>query len=127
MKIQFAAKSALFVSLCLLAGGVAAAADAQKAPDPALVKAVADPARTPKFVARDPARHPAEELTFFGLTPKLTVVEVWPGGGYWTEILGPYLKSSGHLFAAVRVRGESADEDNGTEAGRTKMDALKVH
>ena len=65
MKIQFAAKSALFVSLCLLAGGVAAAADAQKASDPALVKAVADPARTPKFVARDPSRHPAEELTFF--------------------------------------------------------------
>jgi predicted methyltransferase len=127
MKIQLAAKSALFVSLCMLAGGVAAAADAQKTPDPALVKAIADPARTPKFVARDPARHPAEELTFFGLTPKMTVVEVWPGGGYWTEILGPYLKTSGHLIAAVPVRGESAEEDKGTQAWRTKMEAQKDH
>lgn len=127
MKIQFAAKSALFVSLCLLAGGFAAAADAQKSPDPALAKAVADPARTPKNVARDPARHPAEELTFFGLTPKMTVVEVWPGGGYWTEILGPYLKTSGHLIAAVPVRGESAEEDKGTENWRKKMEAQKDH
>jgi len=127
MKIQFAAKSALLVSLCLLAGGVAAAADAQKAPDPALVKAVKDPARTPKNVARDAARHPVEELTFFGLTPKMTVVEVWPGGGYWTEILGPYLKTSGHLIAAVPVRGESAEEDKGTIAWRTRMEAQKDH
>jgi len=127
MKIPFAAKSALFVSLCLLAGGVAAAADAQKAPDPALVKAIADPARTPKNVARDSARHPAEMLTFFGLTPKMTVVEVWPGGGYWTEILGPYLKTSGHLIAAVPVRGESAEEDKGTAAWRKKMEAQQDH
>src|ERR1700759_1904422 len=125
MKIQFAAKSALFVSLCLLTGAVAAAADAQKAPDPALVKAVADPARTPKFVARDPARHPAEELTFFGLTPKMTVIEVWPGGGYWTEILGPYLKTSGHYIAAVPPKGENEEEDKGTAAWCTRMEAQK--
>lgn len=127
MKSQLAAKTALFASLCLLAGGLVAAAEVQKAPDPALVKAVADPARTAKFVARDPARHPVEELTFFGLTPKMTVVEVWPGGGYWTEILGPYLKTSGHLIAAVPVRGQSAEDDTGTEAWRKKMQAQQDH
>lgn len=127
MKIQLVAKSALLVSLYLLAGGIAAAADAQKAPDPALVKAIADPARTPKFASRDPSRHPAEELTFFGLTPKMTVVEVWPGGGYWTEILGPYLKTSGHYIAAVTVSGESEEEDKGTAAWRTRMEAQKEH
>jgi len=127
MKIQLTAKSALFVSLCLLAGGVAAAADAQKAPDPAIAKAVADPARTPKYVARDPSRHPAEELTFFGLTPKMTVVEVWPGGGYWTEILGPYLKTSGHLIAAVPVTGESTEEDQGTAKWKARMESQKEH
>src|SRR5579872_7370795 len=95
--------------------------------DPALVKSVKDSARTPELVARDPARHPAEELTFFGLTPKMTVVEVWPGGGYWTEILGPYLKTSGHLIAAVPVRGESSEEDKGTIAWRTRMEAQKDH
>jgi len=124
MNIQFAAKSALLVSLCLFAS---VTTTAMGATDPALTKAVADPARTPKFVARDPARHPAEELTFFGLNPKMTVVEVWPGGGYWTEILGPYLKTSGHLIAAVPVRGESAEEDKGTQAWRTKMEAAQDH
>jgi len=93
MKNRLVAKSTLLASLCLLASGVAMATDsksamsaAAKAPDPALVKAVADPARTAKYVARDRFRHPAEELAFFGLEPKMTVVEVWPGSGYWTEI-----------------------------------------
>jgi predicted methyltransferase len=136
MKHRVVANSTLFVSLCILASGLASAADthsiakmatAAKAPDPALVKAVADPARTPKYVARDPFRHPAEELAFFGLEPNMTVVEVWPGGGYWTEILGPYLKSSGHYYAAVTVTGESAEEDKGTAAWRTRMEAQKDH
>jgi len=131
MKIQFAAKSALFVSLCLLAGGVAAAADAQKAPDPALVKAVADPARTPKFVARDPARHPAEELTFFGLTPKMTVVEVWPGGGYWTRLFSPIVGPKGKVYAYVPAEIADFKTDPvavakavAAEPGRTNVEAI---
>jgi predicted methyltransferase len=134
MKHRVVAKSTLLVSLCMLASTLAAAADsksmtagAAKAPDPALLKAVADPARTPKYVARDPFRHPAEELTFFGLEPNMTVVEVWPGGGYWTEIMGPYLKTSGHYYAAVTVTGESQEEDKGTAAWRTRMEAKKDH
>jgi hypothetical protein len=43
--------------------------------------AVGNPARSAKFVVRDKARHPFEELTFFGVTPQSTVVEIWPGGG----------------------------------------------
>ena len=77
MKHRIVANSTLFVSLCILASGLASAdtkSTAAKAPDPALVKAVADPARTPKYVARDPFRHPAEELTYFGLKPNMTVV-----------------------------------------------------
>jgi len=50
-------------ALVLSASMVAAA----PTPDPALLKVIADPARTPAFVARDSARHPAEELSFFGL------------------------------------------------------------
>ena len=41
-----------------------------------------------------------EELTFFGITPQMTVVELWPGGGYWTEILGPYLAKGGTYYVA---------------------------
>jgi predicted methyltransferase len=130
MNHRLAAKSTLLVSLCALASALAAAAiesTAAKAPDPVLVKAVADPSRTPKLVARDPFRHPAEELAFFGLEPTMTVVEIWPGGGYWTEILGPYLKSSGHYYAAVTVPGESVEEDRSTAAWRTRMEARKDH
>jgi predicted methyltransferase len=135
MKHHTAAQTILLVSLCATLSGLAAAADTKQAavaataqmqaPDQGLAKAVADPARTPKFVARDRFRHPGEELAFFGVKPNMTVVEVWPGGGYWTEILGPYLKSSGHYYAAVTVRGESKEEDTTTAAWRTRIEQQK--
>ncbi|MCG8671762.1 MAG: methyltransferase [Pseudomonadales bacterium] len=50
--------------------------------------------------ARDVYRNPRETLEFFGLKPTMTVVEIWPGGGWYTEILGPYLKDQGKLYAA---------------------------
>jgi predicted methyltransferase len=134
MKPQLVAKSTLLVSFCLLASSLAVAADApagsmmsarKPTPDAALQKAVADPGRTAKYVARDPFRHPAEELAFFGIKPNMTVVEVWPGGGYWTEILGPYLKGSGHLYAAVPVKGESKEEDATTTKWRTRIEGDK--
>lgn len=55
--------------------------------------------RTPAFVERDVYRHPGETLAFFGLEPTMTVVEIWPGGGWYTEILAPYLLG-GKLYAA---------------------------
>ena len=78
---------------------------AAAAPDAALQAAVANPARSPNFVARDKARHPAAELAFFGIKPNMTVVELWPGGGYWTEILGPYLAKQGTYYAALDPNG----------------------
>ncbi|UUZ56626.1 hypothetical protein LP419_16940 [Massilia sp. H-1] len=52
-------------------------------------------------MARDAARHPYETLTFFGIKPGMTVVELSPGGGWYTEILAPYLSKSGKLIAAA--------------------------
>jgi predicted methyltransferase len=49
-------------------------------------------------VARDKYRHPKETLAFFGVAPDMTVLEVIPGGGWFTEILAPYLRDSGKLF-----------------------------
>lgn len=69
--------------------------------DPTLVAAIASTTRSPDAVARDAVRHPAEELTFLGLASNQTVVELWPGGGYWTDILGPYLAPHGHYYVAV--------------------------
>ena len=116
--------SALFAGLGLalaLIGTTTPAADAPA--DPALANAVADPARNPKHVARDRARHPVEELHFFGLQPTMNVVEVWPGGGYWTEILAPYLKGHGTYTAAVTVDGEDKEEDGVTTRWRALVAA----
>jgi predicted methyltransferase len=80
------------------------------ATDPALAAAVESPARTPKFAARDTARHPVAELTFFGLRPDATVVEIWPGGGYWSEILAPYLQPHGTYYVALPLPAGGEDE-----------------
>lgn len=56
--------------------------------------------RSEKNAARDEFRNPAETLTFFGIRPNMTVVEIWPGGGWYTEILAPYLKEQGKYIAA---------------------------
>ena len=90
--------------------------------DPALAAAIASPARTPAFIARDAARHPAEELTFMGLKPSMTVVELWPGGGYWTEILGAYLAPQGHYYLAIESSGD-AEEDASTAKLRARIAA----
>lgn len=50
--------------------------------------------------SRDGARHPYETLRFFGLAPAQTVVEIAPGAGWYTEILAPYLRDAGRLYAA---------------------------
>lgn len=69
--------------------------------DPALVALVNGPQRSPANVKRDAFRHPIEVLSFFGVTPDTTVVEILPGGvAYWTEILAPYLKDHGRYIAA---------------------------
>lgn len=57
--------------------------------------------RDPKNSARDVYRHPKETLAFFGVTPSQTVVEITPGGGWYSEVLAPYLKASGRYVAAV--------------------------
>ena len=69
--------------------------------DPALAAAVAGSHRTPAFAARDTWRHPIETLTFFGIQPQMTVVEISPGGGWYTEILAPYLRDKGQLTLAA--------------------------
>src|ERR1700691_5392420 len=108
-----------FAAAILALGACAAAA---AAPDPALKAAVADPGRSANFVARDPVRHPVEELTFFGIKPSMTVVELWPGGGYWTEILGAYLTPSGQYYVALQAPGD-ADDDAATAKWRTRVAA----
>ncbi len=67
----------------------------------ALTAAIAAPERSAANRARDQYRHPAETLAFFGVKPGDNVVEIWPGGGWYTEILAPYLAARGTLTLAL--------------------------
>ena len=61
--------------------------------------------------ARDQYRHPAETLAFFGIKDGMTVMEIWPGGGWYTEILAPAMRNHGKLIIATwdpQVEGQSA-------------------
>ncbi|MGE8287953.1 MAG: class I SAM-dependent methyltransferase [Stenotrophomonas sp.] len=78
-----------------------AAASAQVQVPASLQAAVDASTRTPANVARDVYRHPAQTLAFFGLQPGQTVVEITPGGGWYSEILAPYLRDGGKYVAAV--------------------------
>jgi len=87
--------------------GASAAAGPFVASDKAaLVAAVAAPSRTPANVARDRYRHPFETLSFFGVRPSDTVVEIWPGGGWYTEILAPYVASGGGKLLLATLDGQ---------------------
>src|SRR5450830_1329474 len=80
----------------MLATGIAGAAHA----DDALKSAIAGEHRAAANKARDTYRHPYETLTFFGIKPTMKVIELSPGGGWYTEILAPYLRDNGKLIAA---------------------------
>lgn len=76
-------------------------ATSQPAADAALDQAIAGNWRTPANVVRDKYRHPRETLGFFQLKPNQTVIEITPGGGWYSEILAPYLRGNGNYIAAV--------------------------
>jgi predicted methyltransferase len=65
-----------------------------------LERAIAGKQRSAEHKARDKYRHPLQTLEFFDVKDSMTVVEVWPGEGWYTEILAPYLKDKGKLYAA---------------------------
>ena len=98
--------------LALMAAAMLLVAPPAVAGEMTLQDAVHAPTRTVANVARDPARHPLEELAFFGVTPRSKVIEVWPGGGYWTEILAPYLHDQGEYHMAVDVPDGEQEGNN---------------
>jgi predicted methyltransferase len=93
---------------------------AQATVPPALQAAVAGAWRDPANVARDGWRHPAQTLTYFGVQPEHTVIEVTPGSGWYSEILAPYLRKHGHYVAALvdpQVLPEGRGRDYQQRAG----------
>jgi len=105
------------------AGLLLAVAPAAQAADAALQAAVAGDQRSEAHKARDAARHPVETLTFWGLKPKLTVIELQPGSGYWTEILAPYAKATGGTYVATAA---DLDNPNLPEAAKKNREAFEA-
>ncbi len=85
----------------------------------ALELAVSGEHRSAKNKARDQYRHPVETLSFFGFTSAMTVVEITPGGGWYTEILAPALKGKGKLYGA---HYPDTGEDNYYSNSRKKLE-----
>ena len=95
----------LIVAVCAACASAGLSAEAEKETAGAgLEDLIQGDHRTPSYAARDKYRHPLETLEFFGLRPDMHVVEIWPGGGWYTEILAPYLKPAGKYYAAHRNR-----------------------
>lgn len=100
---------AAFAALALLSCSAQdKGSDPQEAREPLDAGALLDAAlagqtRTDADRARDQWRHPKETLQFFGVEPSMTVVEIWPGGGWYARILAPYLKSGGGRYVAAQV------------------------
>lgn len=75
--------------------------------------------RSPDHKARDVYRHPKATLQFFGIRPDQTVVEITPGGGWYSEVLAPLLHDNGHYIAAIAKpsgEGEASRDKSGLKA-----------
>src|SRR5215217_5552346 len=108
-----AAGAALALAGCASTGAGASAETSRTA----LQTAIAAPTRTPANLARDRYRHPLETLSFFGVRPSDTVVEIWPGGGWYSEILAPYVAGGGGTYYAASLGA------NGNAGVRRLMEA----
>jgi len=96
----------------------AQATDAAPADDAALRDSNTDPMdailagawRDPANAARDQYRHPRETLAFFGVGPSQTVIEISPGGGWYTEILAPLAQGKGRYIGVLNDPATATSE-----------------
>jgi predicted methyltransferase len=92
-----------------------AAKPAAKAEPMTLQAAVQGAWRSPADKARDVWRHPVESLEFWGLKPGQTVVEFWPGAGWYTDVLAPYLAATGGKLYAASLQTDLPDDPAASE------------
>lgn len=88
--------------------------------------ALAGAHRSQKNRDRDRYRHPRETLEFMGVQPNMTVIELWPGGGWYTEVLAPYVHDAGRLVAVVPER-RAADFRTFLATQPRIFDRVEVH
>lgn len=130
-------RTAPLVLALMLAAGSAAAQDGSLPPGPALpppamdapsANAALDTAlagdwRSAANRARDQYRHPRETLGFFGVRADQTVIEIWPGGGWYAEVLAPMLRANGQYIGAMPAPAGSEASQAGTKRNNDKLRA----
>jgi predicted methyltransferase len=79
--------------------------------------------RKPEAKARDAERHPFDALSFWGLKPGMTILEIQPGGGWWTEILAPFARATKGEFYATAADLADPEVSEGARKGRADFEA----
>jgi predicted methyltransferase len=98
------------LALVLAAGAcLLAAAAASAAPSPAVIAALADPARQPEEKARDDARKAAAVVEFAQVKPGDKVADLFPGSGYFTHIFAKVVGPKGVVYGVVRQSSKGSD------------------
>jgi len=98
---------ALLAGLLLVAG--CTMPSTRQATAQALDNILADPHRSEADRARDPYRHPKDTLLFFGIRPEMSVLEVWPEPGWYTDVIAPLVRDRGKYYGAV-IEGDPTSQ-----------------
>jgi predicted methyltransferase len=115
-------KAAATVTMAALATFAASGYAADKK-DAAIEQAISGSWRSAEAKERDAERHPADALHFWGLKPKMSILEVQPGGGWWTEILAPYARLTKGEFTATAADLGDPSLSEGAKKGRADFAA----
>lgn len=112
-----------FLMMAISAGVLAATSAFSASGDAALKQAVAGEWRSAEDKARDGERRPLESLAFWGLKPGASILEVQPGGGWWTRILAPYAALSGGRYTATAADLNNPSLSDAARKGRADFAA----
>lgn len=103
--------TSIVVALCLLSpAATVVATDAEQWRE-RLTELAEDPARGAANLQRNQYRHPVETLLFFGIEPQMSVLELWPVRGWYTEIIAPFVKDQGRLTVAHFRQDAASNQD----------------
>jgi len=113
----------ILVGALAVSGAAALPGLALAAGDAVLADVIANGPRAAADKARDVWRHPYESLTFWGLAPGMTVIDVSPGAGWWTDIIAPYLARTGGRYIAAVADLSDPKVSEGARKGRAAFEA----
>ncbi|MDH3822017.1 MAG: methyltransferase, partial [Gammaproteobacteria bacterium] len=109
-----------FPIVLMILAGIAQAGEI----DAKVEAALAAESRPEAHVERDRNRRPLETLKFLGLEDDMTVLELLPGGGWYTRVLAPVLAENGKLYVALGTR--TVSEKVLTEPGFDKVQVIET-